>query len=487
MKMSRALLAFVAATGLTRSITVPANAAPWTRGFVVSELGYAFRYGGRTDFKRGAEVEPGVDCPHGSSTHFATPDKIRTALARQAWRSQQEIDRIIAPPELDQAGNPGGARHQICERAIAYRGYNRGIETYVNPWAAEDTGQPEVTSRIGDGFDLDGKIGPHDFVGADGEKGIDNALYRAWGCDAPWRGDGNSVFNLRINEALRSGLYTIVIRISGNQDPVNDSDATVEIGYSPDKIVKDARNSIAADYSYRILKSTQYTKLKATVKNGVVQTEQVEHLHMPRIAWFDRQKGDADFINGRMRLNIDPDDLGTRGMIGGYRSWRDIYAENSFKAYGGRADTTWHEDHVALYYALRRNADGIYNEKTGQYDGISTVYRPRMSPVFVVDPDISIDLPMSADEQRRVNAFEAVRTNFIKSVEARTPQDVPPGNGEAQYPLFERATKDLPSRDYFLKTLDRPHYPYGVGTDEFNNPIDDEGNCIDRTVACASR
>ena len=46
-----------------------------------------------------------------------------------------------------------------------------------------------------------------------------------------------------------------------------------------------ARGGIATDYSYRILKSAQYTKLKAKIVNGVVVTEQVEHLHTPRIAW----------------------------------------------------------------------------------------------------------------------------------------------------------------------------------------------------------
>ena len=45
----------------------------------------------------------------------------------------------------------------------------------------------------------------------------------------------------------------MVIRVSGNQDPMNDNDAMVEIGYSPDKIVKDARGGMAVDYSYRIL------------------------------------------------------------------------------------------------------------------------------------------------------------------------------------------------------------------------------------------
>ena len=30
--------------------------------------------------------------------------------------------------------------------ALAYRGYKKGIETYVNPWAAHDPGQPQVTA-----------------------------------------------------------------------------------------------------------------------------------------------------------------------------------------------------------------------------------------------------------------------------------------------------------------------------------------------------
>ncbi len=33
----------------------------------------------------------------------------------------------------------------------------------------------------------------------------------------------------------------MVIRVSGNKDPMNDDNATLEIGYSPDKITKNAR------------------------------------------------------------------------------------------------------------------------------------------------------------------------------------------------------------------------------------------------------
>jgi hypothetical protein len=458
MVLRKRLMVCTAVVALTGGAALPAMAAPWTRGYVVGAYEYAFRYGGRPDFTRGAEIEPGVDCPHGSSIHFANDAQTKVAVARQKFRSQQEIDWIAKPPGLDDVRAPVLTRFHIWNRAVAYRAYKRGIETYVNPWAADDPGQPQVTSRIGDGFNLDGKVGAHDFVSPDGEKGIDNALYRAWGCDAPWRGNGNATLDLRANDKMQEGLYTMVIRVSGNQDPMNDSDATVEIGYSPDKIVKDARGGIAVDYSYRILTSGQYTKLKAKVKDGVVETEQVEHLHTPRIAWFYDQTGDTNFTKGKIRLHMAPDGLSGTGLIGGYRNWRELYTENTFAQDGGQQGIREHEDHVSLYYALRRNADGMYNEKTGKYDGISSVYRIKMASAYVVDPDKPMDIPKLTLDEERMQAFQAIKANTIKGIETLVPQPVPPGTTEAAVGSFEHDIADLPSKDFFINTLDRPHY-----------------------------
>ncbi len=447
-----------AAAALASAGAMPASAAPWVKGYVVGNYEYAFRYGGRADFSRGAEIEPGVDCPHGSSVHFANDVQTKKAVGRQKWRSQQEIDWIAKPPGLDEVRAPVLTRFWIWNRAIAYRGYKKEIQTYVNPWATDDPGQPQVTSRIGDGFNLDGKIKANDFVSPDGEKGIDNNLYRAWGCDAPWRGNGNATLHLRANDKMQDGLYTMVIRISGNQDPMNDSDATVEIGYSPDKIVKDARGGLSLDYSYRILKSAQYTKLKAKIKNGVVETEQVEHLHAPRISWFYDQTGDANFTKGKIKLNIAADGLSGAGLIGGYRNWRDLYAENTFAQDGGQQGIREHEDHVALYFALRRNADGQFNPKTGKNEGISSVYRIKFTSAYVVDPEKPMDVPILAGEVWRKQAFEAIKANTIKGAETRIPQLVPPGTSEFGAGITEGLVEDLPSGDYFLKTLYRQHY-----------------------------
>jgi hypothetical protein len=138
------------------------------------------------------------------------------AVAKQKWRLPEEAQYVAYPPGIDKVARPGDALRHLGSRP-RLSGYKRGIETYVNPFAAEDPGQPQVTSRIGDGFNLDGMIKANDFVSPDGEKGIDNNLYRAWGCDAPWRGNGNATLDLRANDKMTEGLYTIVIRVSGNQ------------------------------------------------------------------------------------------------------------------------------------------------------------------------------------------------------------------------------------------------------------------------------
>jgi len=468
MMLKKRLLAFSSAAAIIAFSPQQVAAAPWVRGFVVGTYEYAFHYGGRAGFERTGEIEPGSDCPHGSTIHFSNDVQTRKAVQLQAWRSQEEIDKISQPPGLEQVRGPNLTRFHIWDRAVSYRGWKRGIETYVNPFAAIDPGEPEVTGRISDGFNLDGKIGNRDFTSPNGERGIDNALYRAWGCDAPWRGNGNATLDLRANDKMQEGLYTVVIRISGNQDPMNDNDVTLEIGYSPDHIVKDARGNIATDFSYRIAKTEQYTKMKAMIRNGVVESEQIAELHVPRIAWFYDHAGDADFHQGRIRLIIGADG-NARGLIGGYRNWRELYAENTFAQDGGQQGIREHEDGVALYYALKRNADGMTDPKTGQNMGISTAYRITAAPAYVVDPKKPASVTVLTAEEPRRKAYLAIQAAMIKATTSRIVQDVPPGTTEASVPALEKIIVDLPSKDYFLKTLDRPHYV---------NPVDDDGNEI---------
>src|SRR3954449_13434291 len=88
--LTASCIAIVAAT------CAPA-AAPWVRGYVVAFYDPAFRYGGRADYSRGAEIEPGIDCPHGSTVHFAVPAHVAETLSLVPWRTPKEVDALAHP------------------------------------------------------------------------------------------------------------------------------------------------------------------------------------------------------------------------------------------------------------------------------------------------------------------------------------------------------------------------------------------------------
>src|SRR5215813_13272835 len=114
------------------------QAAPWVRGYVVAFYDPAFRYGGRADYSRGTEIEPGVDCPHGSTIHFANPTQAFKALSLIPWRTSKEIESLANPPANGTVRDGAGVYYPVWRAASAYRGYNKDIETYINPFAAED-------------------------------------------------------------------------------------------------------------------------------------------------------------------------------------------------------------------------------------------------------------------------------------------------------------------------------------------------------------
>ena len=114
----RLLISAILAAGAV-PLAQPAMAAPWVRGYVVGAHEYAFRYGGRAGFARKGEIEPGVDCLHGSTIHFANPDQTRKAVACQKWRLPQEAARVAEPPGLEDVRSPLGTRFSIWVRALA--------------------------------------------------------------------------------------------------------------------------------------------------------------------------------------------------------------------------------------------------------------------------------------------------------------------------------------------------------------------------------
>src|SRR3569833_1918046 len=143
----------------------PATAAPWVRGFVVDNYEPAFYYGGRS----GTE-EPGPDCPKGT-----IPILDNKTVLKTSWRTQAEIDKITRPVSA------GGEGERVISQAMQHRGFRRDIDSYVNPFTAPDAGMQQVTGKIAEGFNLDGKADTGGFIGTDGTRGGGGAGGRAGG------------------------------------------------------------------------------------------------------------------------------------------------------------------------------------------------------------------------------------------------------------------------------------------------------------------
>jgi len=109
--------------------TLAQAAGPWVSGYVVSFYDPAFRYGGRADFSRGTEIEPGIDCPHGSTTHFAIPAQVAKTFSLIPWRTPQEVEALANPPATGTERNPAGVYFHTWRAASAYRGYKPDIDS----------------------------------------------------------------------------------------------------------------------------------------------------------------------------------------------------------------------------------------------------------------------------------------------------------------------------------------------------------------------
>jgi len=388
----------------------PAAAKPWVRGYVIAQYEPAFFYGA----KAGTSA-PGSDCPKG-----ANPDNNYDIVLQTPFRSAEQAHALNRP-----VSETGRDPIVMMDSALSHRGFRADIETYINPFAAPDPGFQEVTGKVAEGFDLDNNARTGGFTSPVGRRGIDNAFYRVMGCGLSYRGVAyEGYLSNRGNDKMLDGLYTMVVRISGNQNPLNDSDAKVEIGYSPDPVVKDGLGNVTTDYSFRIARSAQYTAMKATIRRGLVETQQVEDLRVPAFAWYETNRGEVLFRKGRVRLTIQPDGS-LSGLLGGYRDWRDIYAKDTFNVpSGGQSrETTYYQNQIGFYYSLKRNADGLPDPKTGQNTGISAAYRFLGRPAFVVDPvtPVAINQPVPDDKADRERAafWQAVTTSAISPAPQR--------------------------------------------------------------------
>jgi hypothetical protein len=361
-------------------ISGQAQAETWTRSFVVDWLEPAFFHDGPEN----DNIAAGSDCPAGTANRPSWEKALKTP-----WRSEKDIAYYMDAEHASE-----------LKRIIRFRGPNYE-DVWAHPTLAPDIGGlPPVSGNIGYGFNLDGKVKATDFTTPDGAKGIDNNYYRAAGCWVSYRGAAyHSQRGLGINGYMRDGLYTIVVVVSGEKDPMNDDNATLAFYQSKDKIVKDANGQVARDVSYAIKPTTRTSSIvKVKVVNGVIETSMPQEIRLRDEAWNSAIPDQLKLDQGQLRLNIKADG-GFEGYLGGYRPWKLMYKRQAIPARD--TETLQGIDMPSFYYQLERFADADPDPATGKNREISTAYRIRAVPAYVLTPDYSkvVEIPQVFGEE----------------------------------------------------------------------------------------
>jgi hypothetical protein len=383
----RVVLAFGFATlalGVAQAAGLSAGAfQDGKAGFVVSHIAYALS-------KDAGETGA---CPDGMSLGPAQIYAATSEGKRHDGESDQDYTRRLNQGSLKISTAPDGKN--LC----------------ANPESgAADPNYRIVTGKNvpADGIDLDGQdshikgkpvkngCAHDDFRGLDGSKGVDNQFYRLVGCSKSYQSTGQSN---TYEVEMYTGSWGILLTLGGVDSLQNDPDVEVGFFANADPIQLSPTREALASSTYAIEQDPRFqAKAHGRIVNGVLSTDPVDI----RVHWvvnsihLERPLSDA-----RVRLSFTPDG-GLEGLLAGYTSVEDLY---DF-AYGfrsgkdgagkpanqrlilgsanGQARVLGHTCNGA-YYAMKQLADGHRDPASGQCTAISTQYRIKAIPAFVVN------------------------------------------------------------------------------------------------------
>jgi hypothetical protein len=316
---------------------------------------------------------------------------------------------------------PEGHRHEGESDQDYGRRVNQGAQVLstapngqnlcLNPEAgAPDPHFRTVTGKDvpAEGIDLDGQVSRangkpapgtcahEDFRGTHGERGIDNQFYRLVGCSKSYQSTGQS-------NGYETGMYVgewgILLTLKGVDNLRNAEDVEVGFYASADPLQLSPTREALPNATYAM---DQDPRFRATahgrIVNGVLTTDPVDvrFHYVVNSIHLERPLRDA-----RLRMTFTPEG-GLEGILAGYTPVEDIYDfqygfRNGKDAKGNPANNRLISgsangqarvlDHTCngAYFELKRLADGHRDPKTGQCTSISTQYRIKVIPAFVVD------------------------------------------------------------------------------------------------------
>ena len=266
------------------------------------------------------------------------------------------------------------------------------LEREGEVWHPSTTLEPklpfyEPQGNIGIGLNLDGKVGPNDLTSPDGEKGIDNQMYRAVGCVASYRGPDGSYRHFVESYMQKFDYNRTLIELTDVDNLENADNVTVTVYRGLDPLLADATGDFIAGGTNRADHRWGKEFIKKThgrIVNGVLTTDPID-VYLPESL---ERGAPKQFVHAwRVRLKLTPETA--TGLMGGYVDVERMYnllAQNwatHFRSYG-------QESLPSEYREFRKLADGYPDPKTGENTAISTGWEVKFNQVFIIHPPANV-------------------------------------------------------------------------------------------------
>lgn len=358
----RSLRLFVRAAVLAAMFSAPAGAE--TRSYVIEWFSLA------------SSSQDG-DCPGG--VNLPTREQYFKSF-ELLGKTPEEAKQLMA--DFAQ----GGIKGANVRNMLRMRGRLNGepMNAFVYPWTVADPKLRAVVSKVGLGFNLDGKEGPNSFQDPiTKETGVDNELFRALGCIEQFRGtyDYRPTFWAFIWGSMKETTPAWLFSVDGdNLD--QDGPVTITFDRAIEHQVFGATGDATADVTYRIDPDPRsHHVFKGEIRNGELSITTPGDL----VLLLDTLSF-TELRLHRTHLRLRPRASGNlEGIIGGYQPWGDIYF--AFAQGGLAYEGMILNDTPGIYYLLKKHADAEPDPKTGQNTAISATYRIEAVPVFAVPAD----------------------------------------------------------------------------------------------------
>ena len=270
------------------------------------------------------------------------------------------------------------------QRTLLETQLRREVDGWYPTTAPEAFGFNEAQGPTSYGVNLDGKVGPGDFTSPEGEKGVDNNLYKVLGCIRNYRPPEGAIQGFDNDEVTKDVYNRLVIEISGVDSLVNDDDVTVMVYRGRDPVLLDSTGKSAIPGGSQRIDfhwgSKFIQKLHGHIKDGMLYTDAADLVY----PWAVFYIATDEFMHGA-RFQLKLTSTRAEGVIAGYSDIESWYSQ-MMRSYSTHHQSYGQSSAPSIYKALRRLADGAPDPKTGVNTAISSALLARFTQVEIV-PD----------------------------------------------------------------------------------------------------